>query len=85
MGRKDRERYLKLKSENPDYRGFRGRDRVTPRVAPVTETVVCSVCSRRRNVATDTLQEDRSTYVCLQCQQEQTGEAFEEITAEEPD
>ncbi len=71
MGRKDRERYLRLKNENPDYGGFRGRETVTARAAPVTETVVCSVCNRRRNVAADTLPEDRSTYVCLRCQEEQ--------------
>ena len=71
MSRKDRERYLKLKTDNPDYGGFRGRETVTARAAPVTETVVCSVCNRRRNVAADTLPEDRNTFVCLRCQEEQ--------------
>jgi hypothetical protein len=71
VGRKDRERYLRLKTENPDYGGFRGRETVTAPAAPVTETVVCSVCNRRRNVAADTIPEDRSTFVCLRCQKEQ--------------
>ena len=74
MGRKDRERYLRLKGENPDYGGFRGLETVTTRAAPVTETVVCSVCNRKRNVAVDSLPEDRSTYVCLRCQDEQNGQ-----------
>ena len=70
MGRKDRERFLKLQGENPDYAGFRGNDTVvTPKAAPVTtETVVCSVCQRKRNVASDSIPQDVSSYVCLQCQ-----------------
>lgn len=69
MGRKDRERFLRLQGEDPGYVGFRGNDTVITRVAPpVTQTVVCSVCNRKRNVATDSLPEDVSTYVCLRCQ-----------------
>ena len=70
MGRKDRERFLKLQGADSDYVGFRGKDTVViPRAAPVTtETVVCSVCQRKRNVASDSIPEDRSSYVCLQCQ-----------------
>ena len=69
MGRKDRERFLQMQEANPDYVGFRGADAVVARAAsPATETVVCSVCNRKRNVATDSLPEDVSTYVCLSCQ-----------------
>ncbi|MDA1127140.1 MAG: hypothetical protein O2913_00360 [Chloroflexi bacterium] len=70
MGRKDRERFLRLQGANPEYVGFRGNDTVvTPRAAPVaTETVVCSVCQRKRNVASDSIPDDVSSYVCLQCQ-----------------
>ncbi len=69
MGRKDRERFLQIQEANPDYVGFRGADTVVARAAsPATETVVCSVCNRKRNVATDSLPEDVSTYVCLSCQ-----------------
>jgi len=35
---------------------------------PETETVVCSVCNRKRNVDSDNLPEDVSTFVCLRCQ-----------------
>ena len=74
MGRKDRERFLRLKAENPDYQGFRGTAVVAappPPPAPATESVECSVCNRRRNVNVENLPEDRSTYVCLRCQGEQ--------------
>jgi formylmethanofuran dehydrogenase subunit E len=74
MGRKDRERFLRMKEANPDYEGFRGAAAVTvaaPPPAPVTESVTCSVCNRRRNVSVDTIPEDRSTFVCLRCQQEE--------------
>ena len=70
MGRKDRERYLQLKRDNPDYQGFRGAATVTAKAPPVTEVVVCSVCNRRRNATVDSIPEDRSTYVCLRCREE---------------
>ena len=70
MGRKDRERYLRLKQGNPGYRGFRGAETFVPPPPPVMESVVCSVCQRKRNVAADTLPDDRSAYVCLRCQDE---------------
>ena len=74
MGRKDRERFLRLKESNPDYEGFRGSATITvaaPPPQPVTESVTCSVCNRRRNVNVENLPEDRSEYVCLRCQDEQ--------------
>ena len=68
--RKDRERYLRLKQQNPAYSGFRGRGTgaVQP-PQPVLETVVCSMCQRKRNVPASTLPDDRSSYVCLSCQE----------------
>ncbi|PKB70735.1 MAG: hypothetical protein BZY87_09445 [SAR202 cluster bacterium Io17-Chloro-G6] len=76
MGRKDRERFLQLQRENPDYAGFRGNNTVITRVAPpTTETVVCSVCQRKRNVAADSLPEDVSTYVCLRCRDDGDNDA----------
>ena len=74
MGRKDRERFLRIKETNPDYEGFRGTATETapaPPPAPVTESVTCSVCNRRRNVSVESLPEDRSTFVCLRCQEDQ--------------
>ena len=53
MGRKDRERFLRLREANPDYQGFRGTATVEvapPPPPPATESVTCSVCNRRRNV-----------------------------------
>ena len=73
MGRKDRERFLRLKEANPDYQGFRGAATVetaAPPPPPATESVTCSVCNRRRNVNVDSIPEDRSAYVCLRCQEE---------------
>ena len=74
MGRKDRERFMRMKEANPDYQGFRGSATVMvapTRSATATESVTCSVCNRRRNVNVENLPEDRSTYVCLRCQGEQ--------------
>ena len=69
MGRKDRERFQRMRGGNPDYVGFRGIQTVVDRgPSPVTVTVVCSVCNRRRNVAENNLPEDVSTFVCLRCQ-----------------
>jgi hypothetical protein len=71
LGRKDRERFQRLKDGNPDYAGYRGSNTVaidTPSPETKMETVDCSVCSRKRNVASDSLPDDRSTFVCLSCQ-----------------
>ncbi len=65
--RKDMERYLRRKQQNADYVGFRGGTVAAP-VPIALESVVCSVCQRKRNVEVDTLPEDRSTFVCMNCQ-----------------
>ena len=70
--RKDLERYLRLKEQNPGYAGFRGVSTATERPAADLVSIVCSVCQRKRNVASDTLPEDRSTFVCRSCQDPQT-------------
>ena len=68
--RKDRERYLRLKQQNPAYSGFRGGGTgAVPPPQPLLETVACSVCQRKRNVPASTLPDDRSSYVCLSCQE----------------
>lgn len=72
--RKDRERYLRLKQRDPDYAGFRGLGVATrPSVAVPLETIVCSVCHRKRNVPASDLPEDRHSYVCLSCEESPAG------------
>ncbi|HIN35360.1 MAG TPA: hypothetical protein EYM75_06405 [Dehalococcoidia bacterium] len=76
MGRKDRERFQRLKDGNPDYVGYRGKETVTVQAPlPETETVVCSVCNRKRNVDSDSLPEDVSAFVCLRCQEDAESSA----------
>ena len=71
--RKDRERYFQRKQQDSDYVGFRGVDTAPAKPPPALETVDCSVCGRKRNVAIDALPPDRSSYICLSCQKEQTS------------
>ncbi len=75
--RKDRERLSRLRQKNPDYVGFRGANTVTVRPAPALESVVCSVCQRKRNVAAADIPEDRSSFVCLNCRGDQATETEE--------
>ena len=71
MGRKDRERFQRLRDSNPDYVGYGGKETVTIQAPlPETETVVCSVCNRKRNVDSDSLPDDVSTFMCLRCQED---------------
>ena len=75
MGRKDKERFQRLSESNPGYIGYRGPDTVTVPArssGAETETVICAVCQRKRNVASDSLPEDVSTFVCLRCQENLT-------------
>jgi hypothetical protein len=64
---------LRLKQQNPDYTGFRGPGAVTAPPQPQLESVVCSVCRRKRNVPVNTLPDNRDSFVCLQCQEVQSG------------
>ncbi len=75
--RKDQERFLRLKAENPDYTGFRGGNTVTAKAPAALESVTCSVCQRKRNVAVDTLPADRQTYVCQRCQDDRPVDSTE--------
>ena len=71
MGRKDRERFQRLRDSNPEYVGYRGKETAIAQTPlSETETVVCSVCNRKRNVDSDSLPEDVSTFVCLRCQED---------------
>ena len=66
--RKDLERFLRIKQDNPSYQGFRGANTVTEKAPSALESVTCSVCGRKRNVASDTIPEDRDNFVCMRCQ-----------------
>ena len=69
--RKDLERFRRLKEQNANYVGFRGANAAPVESPPILETVVCSVCARKRNVPSHTLPDDRSSFVCLSCQEAQ--------------
>ena len=70
--RKDRERFLAQKAEDPGYHGFRGYDYrpPSPPASPPSVAVTCSSCGRRRNVASEIAQAEGDRYVCLSCQEE---------------
>lgn len=72
--RKDRERFQRLKEQNPNYTGFRGSNTVTAAPSAPLEGVTCTVCRRKRNVPADSLPQDRDTFVCLQCQDQQAAQ-----------
>ncbi len=73
--RKDRERFLQMKQLNPEYKGFRGGAAGGPGADAPLESVTCSKCGRRRNVAVGIALEQGESYVCLSCQEEQ-GDAI---------
>ena len=89
--RKDRDRYLAMKTTNPEYVGFRGYGEEAPRAEPDSlQTVTCSRCGRRRNVTLEVAQEQGEQYVCLSCLEETggepgPGEAQEDARPEEPE
>jgi hypothetical protein len=70
--KKDLEKFRRLKADNPAYTGFRGANTVTVKPQAALETVICSVCQRKRNVASETLPAERQTYVCQRCQDSQS-------------
>ena len=70
--RKDRERFLAEKAQDPNYQGFRGYDYQPPAppAAPPSVAITCSSCGRRRNVSSEIAQAEGDKYVCLSCQEE---------------
>ena len=82
--RKDRERFLAQKAQDPGYQGFRGYDFVPPAppAPPPSVAVTCSKCGRRRNVSSEVAQAEGDGYVCLSCQEE-SGTSPEDIPQEE--
>ena len=69
--RKDQERFERRKAQNSGYQGFRGPDAQTAK----PEVVLCSNCNRKRNVPVTSLPDDRASFVCRVCQEEQAAEA----------
>ncbi len=67
--RKDRERFLELKQQNPGYLGFRGNASVAV-AAPAPEfiSVLCTVCQRKRNVPVESVSGAGEDFVCIRCQ-----------------
>ena len=69
--RKDRERFLSLKSDDPDYRGFRGYHEEQYKGSNTTLRIaICSVCGRKRNVPVESTDNEENGYVCLSCREE---------------
>jgi hypothetical protein len=74
---KDRERFLAMQRLNPEYQGFRGHGQEPTRQGNTPlQTMTCSVCGRRRNVAMGIALEQGDDYICLSCQ-EAAGEEDE--------
>ncbi len=72
--RKDRERFMALKGQNPRYRGFRGYYEDDPLQPEPLQAVTCTVCGRRRNVSAEAAQAQPEGYVCLSCREDTESE-----------
>ena len=74
--RKDRERVLALRHQNPDYKGFRGYENDPSKTgnSPLV-AVNCSVCGKKRNVAVGIAEEQGENYVCITCGSEREAVA----------
>ena len=84
MGRsKDRQRVEAMKRLDPDYKGFRGHgNEPSRRGRTPLESVTCSVCGRKRNVARGIAVEQGGSYVCSRCS-EDSGEPDAEAAQQE--
>ena len=69
--RKDKERFLANRRQNPDYKGFRGYASDPARVGntPLVP-VTCTVCGKKRNVPVGIADEQGEGYVCMTCRDE---------------
>ena len=82
--RKDMERFLDRRRLNPEYAGFRGYESDPDKAGNTPlQTVTCSVCGRRRNVAVGTAMEEGDGYICLSCREEAERESQEEASAQD--
>ena len=67
--RRDREKFLELRRQNPDYKGFRGYENDPSRTGNTPLVAVnCSVCGKKRNVPVGIAEEQGENYVCITCQ-----------------
>ena len=74
--RKDRERFLALRRQNPDYKGFRGYENDPSKTGNTPLVAVnCSVCGKKRNVAVGIAEEQGEHYVCITCESEREAVA----------
>jgi len=68
--RKDRERFLAMQAKNRDYTGFRGSSPEEASTTAPMDTVTCSQCGRKRNVAAGVAVEHQDDYICATCLEE---------------
>ena len=81
--RKDMERFMDRRRLNPEYVGFRGYESEPDKAGNTPlQTVTCSVCGRRRNVAVGTAMEEGDSYICLSCREEAEREPQREDSAQ---
>jgi hypothetical protein len=75
--RKDRERFEAMKGLDPDYQGFRGHaDEPSNQGKAPLESMVCTVCGRKRNVPRGVALDSGDGFVCATCIEEgRTAEA----------
>ena len=69
--RKDKERIEAMKRVDPEYKGFRGYDSEPIRAGRTQmEAINCTVCGRKRNVATGIAMQQRNSFICSSCLEE---------------
>lgn len=69
--RKDRERFEAMKGLDPDYQGFRGHaGEPSNRGKAPLESLVCTVCGRKRNVPRGVALDSGEGFMCASCIEE---------------
>ena len=83
--RKDRDRFLAQRRQNPDYRGFRGYANDPSRSGDMPLVAVnCSVCGKKRNVPVGIAEEQGENYVCMTCQEEREEAEAVRLSSDTP-
>ena len=74
--KRDRERFLALRHQNPDYKGFRGYENDPSKTGNTPLVALnCSVCGKKRNVAVGIAEKRAEDYVCITCEAERESVA----------